>query len=395
LHPPGYLLECRSLQSSQIFKYVSMTPSAKPDVVVVLGMHRSGTSFLTKSLELLGVGLGDRLMEPAGDNPKGFWDDQEVVDINIEILKTQDADFADLRFKLPTKDSESTLQPLFDRAVTLVSNRISTFSRWAFKDPRTCRTIAFWRAAIEAAGASPKFVIAIRNPLEVAASLRSRNELPTIHGLYSWLQHTIPAFTETQGFPRVVVEYEEILSDPRKQLARIGNALSLPLPNHDSPEMQAYSQDFLDTSMRHHCSTLEDLSGDAKVPREVIEVYQIARRVARDEESIDGSVVSEKLQWAQSHLTCEAPLFDWIHELTERVHNLEGRAYHLEVELEQSRASIAHLSAVQTELSTANKHLSDKLSSVLSSHSWKVTSPLRAVVDTLQRFASRSARESL
>jgi len=59
---------------------------AKSRVIVVLGMHRSGTSAVTKSLELMGVGLGDKL-HPAGfDNPKGFWEDRVCIQINGRFL---------------------------------------------------------------------------------------------------------------------------------------------------------------------------------------------------------------------------------------------------------------------------------------------------------------------
>ena len=59
----------------------------KSRVIVVLGMHRSGTSAIARSLELLGVGLGDNL-HPAGfDNPKGFWEDRACLEINEELLR--------------------------------------------------------------------------------------------------------------------------------------------------------------------------------------------------------------------------------------------------------------------------------------------------------------------
>jgi hypothetical protein len=58
----------------------------KDKLIVVLGMHRSGTSTVTKSLELMGVGLGANL-HPAGfDNPKGFWEDRERIEINDKLL---------------------------------------------------------------------------------------------------------------------------------------------------------------------------------------------------------------------------------------------------------------------------------------------------------------------
>ena len=55
-------------------------------LVVILGMHRSGTSLVTKSIELLGYTLGDNLMPSGVDNPKGFWEDLDIVQFNDKLL---------------------------------------------------------------------------------------------------------------------------------------------------------------------------------------------------------------------------------------------------------------------------------------------------------------------
>jgi hypothetical protein len=59
-----------------------------PRIVCVLGMHRSGTSVVTRVLNLLGVFLGpeDRLIRPATDNPRGFWEHGPIMRLNQRIL---------------------------------------------------------------------------------------------------------------------------------------------------------------------------------------------------------------------------------------------------------------------------------------------------------------------
>ena len=60
----------------------------KPQIVCVLGMHRSGTSLITRVLNLLGVYLGPdaHLMTPNENNPSGYWEHQLITDLNDEIL---------------------------------------------------------------------------------------------------------------------------------------------------------------------------------------------------------------------------------------------------------------------------------------------------------------------
>jgi len=55
--------------------------------IAVIGMHRSGTSMVTKALETLGVELGQQLLMAANDNQKGFYEDKSIVDLNDRILE--------------------------------------------------------------------------------------------------------------------------------------------------------------------------------------------------------------------------------------------------------------------------------------------------------------------
>ena len=62
-------------------------------LIVVLGMHRSGTSAITRGLQVMGVELGDRMMPPVeGNNSKGFWEDLDLYALNIEILNNIGSD---------------------------------------------------------------------------------------------------------------------------------------------------------------------------------------------------------------------------------------------------------------------------------------------------------------
>ncbi|HJP99138.1 MAG TPA: hypothetical protein VJ862_11295, partial [Rhodanobacteraceae bacterium] len=55
-------------------------------VILVLGMHRSGTSAVTRCLNLLGAEVGSKLLPPAEDNRSGFWEHAEVVAVHEELL---------------------------------------------------------------------------------------------------------------------------------------------------------------------------------------------------------------------------------------------------------------------------------------------------------------------
>ena len=114
-------------------------------LIVVLGMHRSGTSVITRSLQLLGVGLGDNL-HPAGfDNPKGFWEDRECLVINEELLSHFDSAYDRLDLAWDSMKVDPFFNTLKNNAVELIKRKLNENNGlWGFKDPRTCRVVYFF-----------------------------------------------------------------------------------------------------------------------------------------------------------------------------------------------------------------------------------------------------------
>ena len=114
-------------------------------LIAVLGMHRSGTSAITRGLELLGVGLGSNL-HPAGfDNPKGFWEDRRVIQINEELLALQGSAYDRLGLAQQALPSGAKLSHIKLKAIQLLQTQLTAGEGiWGFKDPRTCRLLPFW-----------------------------------------------------------------------------------------------------------------------------------------------------------------------------------------------------------------------------------------------------------
>jgi hypothetical protein len=121
---------------------------SKPDLIIVLGMRRSGTSLVTKSLELMGVDLGTSLLPPAADNPKGFFEDSDINKLNIDMLNATNSDWDSTRFHTNTDVEELCDQGFFDRAIALLNKKLSQTSIFGFKDPRVCKLLPIWQKVI-------------------------------------------------------------------------------------------------------------------------------------------------------------------------------------------------------------------------------------------------------
>lgn len=253
-------------------------------IIVVLGMHRSGTSAVTRSLKVLSLDLGDRLIGPVrGDNEKGFWEDAEINSFNEALLSKLGTAWHNLAFI----DVDVLLRPeyAFERkaAANLLGRKLSGESIFAFKDPRTAILLPFWQAVFADMELEVGYLIVVRNPLEVAESLRKRNGFSQIKGLMLWAKHVIGAMRGTKGQPRVVVSYDSVLNSTAEQLTRIAKALQLPLPEKNPDALREYMQDFLTVSLRRNVILSDQLNDRWQVPPLIHDMYEHLQRLAKDE----------------------------------------------------------------------------------------------------------------
>jgi hypothetical protein len=179
--------------------------------LVVLGMHRSGTSMLTGLLGLMGCWLGTaaEFMPIRADNPRGDWERLDVWRLDEELLAAlgatwcRVAGFA-LRHLAPTKRLR-----LEQRAAAIV-RLLDAHRPWAIKDPRLCLTFPVWRAALE----EPVCVLVHRRPGQVAQSLQARDGFGLAAGVALWECHVLAALRHSAGLPRVLVSHERLVADP-------------------------------------------------------------------------------------------------------------------------------------------------------------------------------------
>ncbi len=221
------------------------------NAILVLGMHRSGTSVLARTLNLLGCDLGPHLIPPAADNESGFWEHRDVVLLDDEILARLASRWDDPRPIDPSRFQDAAMAPLRDRARAILARDFSGVPLWGMKDPRLCRLLPFWLPLIEESGAAARFVIALRHPCEVARSLRTRNGFSVVKSERLWLAHVLDAERWTRGRPRTFVTYDQLMEDWRTHLTRLAREIGL----FDAAVIER-AQDqiarFVDPTLRHH-----------------------------------------------------------------------------------------------------------------------------------------------
>jgi hypothetical protein len=240
-------------------------------IICVLGMHRSGTSVLTRMLNLLGVTLGAAealTTEPVAFNPKGYWEHHELTAISDAILKRYNGDW-EAPPRLPRGWEHSRkLEDLRSRARQLTSNQFGATDVWGWKDPRTCLTLPFWQQLFP----HMQYIICLRNPVDVARSLEQRDNFSREQSSRLWFTYVASALHYTEGRTRLVVFYEDLMDNCQGELARLGQFLRMPERAADTEVVNA-AQEFIEKSLQHYRTSLAELLSDDRIDARARDLY--------------------------------------------------------------------------------------------------------------------------
>lgn len=182
--------------------------------IVVLGPHRSGTSLVTRLINMMGAyfDAGNASIGFNDENPKGFWERSDVIKCDEDILKQQDCSWDRLdnwkSFTAPKrtpKDLEETITKMKNIILEMDGHR-----PWVVKDPRMCLTFPYWQPHLEV----PVLVVVYRDPIEVAISLRQRNGFSLAHGLALWEYYAVGIANAMGDLPVAFVSHSDMLSNP-------------------------------------------------------------------------------------------------------------------------------------------------------------------------------------
>lgn len=270
-------------------------------LIVVLGMHRSGTSVITRGLSVMGVDLGSRLMPPfEGNNAKGFFEDLDIYNLNIEMLHSLRSDW---HFLTPIQSADvDTLRKngYLQRAVELLQEKTAVAKVFGFKDPRATKLLPFWKEVFAQLQIKVGYVLVVRHPLSVCESLAKRDGFENEKSHILWLGHTIGGLVDTANENCAMVDYDRLMQTPEIELAKIASVLQLQI---NEAEFEKFKVEFLDQRLRHTVYQLEDLMLNETVPPLTREVYKEVLKITIDNTSLENEEFQKKItQWNNEFL---------------------------------------------------------------------------------------------
>ena len=252
--------------------------------LVVLGMHRSGTSALAGALTFLGCDGPATPMKPTPDNAKGYFEPEPLYPLHSELLNSAASRWDDW---LPVEASwldSGQAEEFRLRAIALIDEQFGESPLFVLKDPRICRLVPFWAKVMDDMDVTPRYILTHRNPLEVGQSLHKRDGMEMEIALLIWLRHVLDAEAATRGKPRCFTSYAELMTDWNGVARKIETELDVALPRL-SEAATSDLEEFLSTNLRHQTVAADEALTDKRTAGWVRTVFGILEKWAAEGES--------------------------------------------------------------------------------------------------------------
>lgn len=258
--------------------------------VVVLGMHRSGTSAVTRALSLLGLRTAGEhdLMPPAAHNERGFWESSSLSSLNDHVLEAFGGSWSCPPELEPGWADGALAAALHPAAAATFARAHGPDDGWVWKDPRTCLTFSFWTHVFTT---PPVVVLPYRNPLEVWRSLERRDGLAKAHSLALWERHVRAALLAADGRPTLVTGYDRLLDDPDGWADGAAGFLTRHGLDADAAPAIAPLRAFLEPSLRHARVAEEMLADDPDVTDAQRALWQRLRELDGAHDALDAGTL--------------------------------------------------------------------------------------------------------
>jgi hypothetical protein len=345
--------------------------------VLVLGMHRGGTSAVTRAVNLLGVPTGEveGLKDPSGQNPRGFWEMKALSAFNEKLLSLLGGTWS---APPPLGPGWIDDERLGDQAAAgrELFRELHPGAEWVWKDPRTCITMPFWANAL---GDQLVIVLVHRHPVEIWRSLEARDGFTKPLALALWERYLRSALEAAAGRPTLVVRYTDALADPSGWASDLGGFLSS-AGLSVAAEIPAELEEFLEPGLRHSEAESPGQLREPEASPEQRALHDLLEANVGSHASFDPSGLPEQeTAWAEPLLAERRRADLEIEPLKFRVKRLDVELRVAEKRLDRAESNLAEARERVAEREAALQREREALEQMRRSASWRVTRPLRVV----------------
>ena len=225
-----------------------------PTGLIITGMHRSGTSAMARVCNLLGMDVGQRVVGSDAFNPTGHWEHAMTVALNRRVLRSMGGSSGWVKSLLTERLNSASQSEFEDQIKGLIRADFSESALWGIKDPEISRLCPLWISALARLNITPRFILMVRHPLEVAASLQRRNQFSLRKSLLLWLRYNLEMEQATHKLPRTIVSSSQFVANWQAAINKIQCDCHFHFPGLNSTNAGMVDA-FLNDRLWHHKST--------------------------------------------------------------------------------------------------------------------------------------------
>ncbi|MEP6342276.1 MAG: glycosyltransferase, partial [Maricaulaceae bacterium] len=190
-------------------------------IVLVVGAHRSGTSFLTQIISVLGFDLGKTLMLPSYDNPRGFWENQKIVTVHDDLSKQFDKDWTTMSGLPDDWAKSSAAQNAKLQIQDILETDFNQNQPWLVKDPRLCIMLPIWKDICKNLNRPLKLITILRSPQATSQSIQVRNRLSADSADSLVLSYIQAMYDNSHGVVSDTLIYETLITKTGESIFEI------------------------------------------------------------------------------------------------------------------------------------------------------------------------------
>lgn len=265
-------------------KRPSIETNKQRTCLLILGMHRSGTSALTRVLSLGGASLPSTLMKATEANETGYWESTKLYEYHKALLEELNSYWNDWRSIDWACVSPDRREEIKDEINHILDQEFQNSLLFLVKDPRICRFTPLFSEALQSANVDLKIVLPFRNPLEVCRSLESQYQMSHSDAALLWLRHVLDAEAASRHLTRVIVSYENLLGDWKSTYLRISENLELKSVLAIE-KIEPDVEEFLSPQYRHHSYSSKKIALDPVMGDWIIKTYESLLILSKDPSS--------------------------------------------------------------------------------------------------------------
>jgi hypothetical protein len=225
---------------------------AERPIYVVLGTHRSGSSLCAHLMQAFGFNMSDQA-NPNPHNVKGQWEHFDVMLQQDQLLNAFGRNFYTAAHALPLPFEWWKLPvvtPIKRKLTSILNGLMVSPKRLGFKDPRTVRFLPMWFEIFRELSLTPKFIMCLRDPTQVARSLQARDGFDLALGEYLWMVYATDFFRHTSGLSRCIIEYDNWFVEGMPNLRKLTKFLDLSDMGADA-DISSMAAEIVDPALRH------------------------------------------------------------------------------------------------------------------------------------------------